>query len=350
MFPKSYKKIVYYTLYVVYILLLIEISARVFLTINKGVPFFNPKEIIYNFYPQLKKVKQTHIMKGDEWFDMLLLGGSVIDINWGTIGQLFHEKLAGKIKRRVRIHNVAWAAHTSLDSYYKYKHLLDKDFDLVVLYHGVNEIRANNCPPSFFKSDYSHYSWYESVNIFEKHKEINSIAFPYVFHDIFLKIRTMLNPSRHLRTHWPIPEWIRYGCNIKTAHSFKNNLINILEIAHKKKETTLLMTFSIYIPKNYSREKFKNKHLDYGTHKIPVEMLGKPENVAKGIVVHNEVIKEVAARYENILFVDQSRLMPKNGSHFDDFCHLTNKGCEKFVDNILEVIDEFLKSQNTPLP
>ena len=160
----------------------------------------------------------------------------------------------------------------------------------------------------------------------------------------------MLNPSRHLRTHWPIPEWIRYGCNIKTAHSFKNNLINILEIAHKKKETTLLMTFSIYIPKNYSREKFKNKHLDYGTHKIPVEMLGKPENVAKGIVVHNEVIKEVAARYENILFVDQSRLMPKNGSHFDDFCHLTNKGCEKFVDNILEVIDDFLKSQNTPLP
>ena len=52
-------------------------------------------------------------------------------------------------------------AHTTLDSYLKHKALHNKTFDVVVIYHGINEVRANNSPPEIFKPDYSHYAWYE---------------------------------------------------------------------------------------------------------------------------------------------------------------------------------------------
>jgi hypothetical protein len=76
-----------------------------------------------------------------------------------AIERLLDEKLNYRASRTACIHNASHPAHTSLDSLYKYRELQDKSFDLVIIYHGINKTRANNCPPHVFQADYSHYAW-----------------------------------------------------------------------------------------------------------------------------------------------------------------------------------------------
>lgn len=333
------KKVVLFSLCVVYVLVLIEVASRGFWAAGYGVPFFRSEELIHVFYPELKEMQQTQIHSEDGYFDVLLLGGSVLDDHFGNIEQLLLDKLAEKTKREIRIHNLSHAAHTSLDSYYKYKHLLGRNFDLVLFYHGINEVRANNVPPSLFESDYSHYAWYDRVNELEKHREISLVAFPYTLKWFLLAIKQEVGLSTYVSMGRPQEEWLEYGHDIKTKASFEENLTNIIEIAKSRNESVLLMTFAYYVPGDYSEAKFRNRSLDYGfddsLHPHPIELWGKPENVVAGISAHNAVIEEVAERYTNVTFIDQNRLIPKSGQYFNDICHFTYEGCEAFVDNIL---------------
>jgi len=332
------RKVVLFSLYVVYLLLLIEVVSRGFWTVSYGVPFLRSAEIIYVFYPELREVRQTQIHSEDSYFDVLLLGGSVLEDHFGNIEQLLLDKLVYRTKREIRIHNLSHSAHTSLDSYYKYKHLLNKNFDLVLFYHGINEARANNVPPSLFKSDYSHYAWYDRVNDFEKHNEISLITFPYTFKWFLLAIKQEVGLTDYVSMYRPKKEWLEHGYDIKTMASFEKNLTNILDIAKSKKECVLLMTFAYYVPEDYSETRFKNRSLDYGfddsLYPHPIEIWGKPENVVAGISAHNAIIEDVAERYNNVTFIDQNKLIPKNGQYFNDICHFTYEGCKIFVENI----------------
>jgi len=350
------KKVILFPIYIVYLLLLIEVTSRGFWTVKYGVPFWKPEEIIYVFYPELREVKQAQIHSGDGYFDILLLGGSVLVDSFGNIRQGLLDELASKTKSEIRIHNLAATAHTSLDSYYKYKHLLNKNFDLVLFYNGINEVRANNVPPSLFESDYSHYAWYEKINAFEKHDEISLVSFPYTFKYFLLEVKQRVDPSAYASSRAkPKKEWVEHGGDIKTAASFENNLINILEIAKGKKENVFLMTFSYHVPEDYSETKFENKSLDYSFDdtlcSLAIEFWGKPENVVAGISAHNAIIEDVAERYNNVTFIDQNKLIPKKGQYFNDICHFTYEGRDIFVDNISQAILEIVRSTNVwPMP
>ncbi|MEA3347171.1 MAG: hypothetical protein U9Q21_03680, partial [Candidatus Auribacterota bacterium] len=140
-----WKRVVFCVLYAVFVLLLVELASRAYLCIRKGTPFLSPGAITYAFYPELETVKRERIKKGDEYFDILILGGSVVNDDWGNIGETLREKLENKTGKKVRIHNVSASAHNSLDSYYKYGYLADKEFDSVLFYHAINEVQANNC-------------------------------------------------------------------------------------------------------------------------------------------------------------------------------------------------------------
>lgn len=321
--------------YAVFIILSAEISSRAYLAIEKGVPFFKPGKILYKYYPSLEKIGREEIVKGDACYDLLFLGGSVLTNEWGDIEGLFREGLEKKLKRKVRIHNLAQAAHTSLDSYYKYRHLTKKNFDLVLLYHGINDVRANNSPGSIFRPDYSHYAWYEDIKTIEAHKEIDLLTSPYVAHYIIMLAARRLHPERYLPLEMPWIRWVEHGIEIKTEEPFRRNLRNILEIAGRKKEKVVLMTFAYHIPENYSMRRLMEKTLDYGTHARPIEIWGRPENVAKGIEAHNKVIRDLAAYYRDAAFADQDNLIPKDGRHFNDICHLSEEGSREFVDNLL---------------
>ena len=317
-------------------ILLLEIMLRVFLPL----PIFNTSkiEVLKAFYPEFKKIKRRKISKDDRYFDILMLGGSVLYKEY-PIDRLIHEKLSYQTKKLFRVHNAAEHAHTSLDSYYKYKNLMDKNFDLVLLYHGINETRTNNCPSSIFKNDYSHYSWYRAINQLDNHKEIAFTVIPYTFHFLLIYGQEHFGSSKLIPFKKTIKEWVHYGNEIKTKVPFRNNIIKILEIAHQKNEKVVLMTFAYYIPENYTKENFLNKKLGYTIHQHAIHVWGKPEYVEKGIKVHNAIVKDIASNNDQVIFIDQEQLIPKEGKYFRDICHFTVAGCEVYVNNLIAKLE-----------
>lgn len=329
--------------YIFYLIFLSEIMSRSYLALGLNASFFKPVTVIYNFYyKELKDIKSFKISNEDGFIDLLLLGGSVLQPSWGHIEEILKSKLELIKPGRIRIHNLSRTAHSSLDSYFKYKQLRDKKFDLVLYYHGINEIRANNCPASVFKNDYSHYRWYKLIQIIDRHPELHFIAFPYVIDLIFTKVKDKIFPPQLVPEAIYANEWLEYGKDIKTVVPFRSNLMKILQIAKQKNEPILLMTFSYYVPDDYSLEKFRNKSLDYQLHRSAIEIWGKPEYVVSGIEAHNQVILDIQASDSSIYFVDMTKLMPKEGRYFDDICHFTYAGSEIFVNNILPEITEIL--------
>jgi hypothetical protein len=325
-----------------------EVTARVYWRVCCGVPLLRPDQILSAYYPELRAsgelpevlrtVAPAQATHSDEFYDILLLGGSVLHKSWGSVEMELREQLAYLGHRRVRVFNLAMPAHTSRDSWLKYAALRDARFDLVIFYHGINEARVNNAPPEIFRDDYGHYSWYETVNALAPYDGTAFLALPYTLRYLAITARHNLDKDRYIPTYVVRKDWIRYGRDSRSAASFKQNLSAILDLAAQRGDPILLMTFATYVPENYSREAFNQKQLDYNLHRAPIEWWGLREHVLATVAVHNEIVRDLAAQHKNVLFVDQVRLMPGSAEHYNDPCHLTILGSAKFVENIVNVL------------
>lgn len=314
-----------------------EVTVRGFWRIGYAVPFNDPGLILYSYYPELRTVDRLKPSRRDEYFDILLLGGSPLDLGWGTIPHELREQLALAGFQNVRIFNLAKPSHTSRDSMLKYAALDESRFELVVIYHGINESRANNAPPELFRQDYSHYSWYEVVNDLAHYHKKTSCALPYTLRHVGIRVRQILNKDRYVLKEAPRKEWEKYGSEIKSAMPFAKNLQDILQIAKTRNDKVILMTFATHIPSDYTDEGFTKKNLDYLTHRLPIKLWGAPENVRKAVTTHNDIVRRIANNGE-ILFVDQAKLMEKSYRIFNDACHFTSYGSSVFVRNLLKVV------------
>jgi hypothetical protein len=315
-----------------------EIAARTFWYIRRDIPFSQPGAILYAYYPELKRIDNEHPRHDDEFFDILFLGGSVLNNRWGQVEQALREQLADNGRHRVRIFNLAGPAHTSMDSWLKYRALGDARFELVAFYHGINEVRANNAPPEIFRANYSHYSWYETVNTLAAYHHNASFALPYTMRWFLMRIRYFMNKKNYVPRHLPRKDWLRFGENTLSAVSFKDNLEAIYDLSCRRSDRILLMTFATYLSGEYSYEAFSEKQLDYSLHLFPTETWGKPEHVRNTVAIHNKIIRAAAAQHSDILFVDQAAHMAGTSQFFNDVCHFTIAGSSKFAESMLEVI------------
>lgn len=313
----------------------LEAISRTEWSFRSETPFFSPN--VYFYYPELGPVQEADT-RHDKGLDVLLLGGSVLHEDWGTIPQALGEKLTLTVRREVRVHNLAKPGHTSLDSLYKYRRLEGKSFDLVLFYHGINELRLNNCPGRVFRPDYGHASWYRVINRFEGQGRRPDLALLYALTYRFVRLHEkVIAPEAYVPRERPDPKAMRFGGEIKTAPSFRINLERILTLAKKRGEPVVLMTFCYHLPQDYSLERFRAGNLDYCLHRCPVEIWGMPKHIQKGLDAHNQVIREARDRFgEAVVFVDQALHMPRDKEHFNDICHLTQKGCAAFAEHILE--------------
>ena len=332
--------------YILLLCLLLEFSLREFLTIRYKVSFFDPGARIYYYYPELKEIAKTAISKNDKYFDILILGGSVLNDKWGNVRSELYKQLSESGIKNVRIHNVAAPAHSSLDSRIKFEFLKDKDFELVIFYHGLNEVRFNNCPDSVFKSNYLHYLWYNEVINIVKHREKKYTVIPYAIGILEIGIQKKFKLRKYASIYNPDPQWIKYGAKIKTSSEFRKNLRYIIQLAKIKDTPIMIMTFAYYIPSDYSLDKFNSKKLDYNKHKSPLEWWGKLEYVKLGLEAHNQVVKDVALTnaYQKLYFVDMNNLLTKNGKNFDDACHFTQEGSLEFASYMVPVIQKIASS------
>ena len=325
--------------YLILVLLALEASARLAWKLDRNVPFFHPQRLIDGFYKDLGPVRNQTLSPDDGYFDILLLGGSVMS-KFYPVARILDEQLNYQATQPTRMHNLAYPAHTSRDSLYKYQELKDKHFDLVILYHGINETRSNNCPPQVFKQDYSHHAWYRFVQQTRRHAELPYTILPYTLHFLWITLQETLGSAELVSFRRVRPEWRHYGADIKTAASYRDNLVAILELAEEKAEPVLLLTFAYYIAPGYTLEKFAAKQLDYTLHKpdTPIEVWGAPANVAKGIDTHNRISRTLARRYGHVTLVDQDELMPHNGRYYLDICHLTVAGATRWVEHVVRAV------------
>lgn len=324
--------------------LVLETGARLFWYQRHGVPLGSPDRILYAYYPELREVDEARPDHDDDFYDVLVLAGSVLHPEWGNAVQDLKAQLEDLVTRRVRVFNLAMPAHTSRDSRLRYEALREHGFELVIFYHGINEVRANNVPPELFREDYSHYSWYEVVNALAAYHGRSSFAVPYTLRFLALRVRQIMEPDRYVPTHDPREEWLDFGAEVRTAVSFDANLETVLELARDRGDSVMLMTFAIHVPDNYSHEAFAAKQLDYGRHLLPLETWGRPPNVRKAVAAHNDIVRRKAVEHQEALLVDQARLIEGSAENFDDACHLTAAGASVFARNVHEVLRSALGS------
>jgi hypothetical protein len=263
------------------------------------------------------------LARDDGYYDVLLLGGSVLEQAVPALEDSLHRELP----ERVRVFNLARSAHTSRDSYYKYQRLAGKPFDLVVFYDGVNDARLNCCADDIYRDDYRHFSWYDSL---EARLAVGTVSVS----DI---LRSRLNRGN---LTFDIAEGREFSDHVKTAKAYRQNLEPIADAVDRGEGRMLLMTFAYLIPENYSEDAFRAHQLGYGRgqYQLGADVWGTPKGVEAAIAAHNAVMRDVARKHKSIIFIDEEKQMPKDGVYFSDCCHLTDQGIAKFVEHAMQGI------------
>lgn len=327
-----WRRILFLALYLSFCVALLYAGEKLFWKLYAGVPFGVTAEIWDQFYPVVRTsgVKDVHPRHDDDRFDVLLLGASAMDPGWGIVNELLAGKLREELGDRFRSFNFARPAHTSRDSLLKYSLLGNEQFDLVIVYDGFNDARLNCASQVEFRDDYSHTAWYRAMN---RQLETGSLSFPSEV--VKEMIQTMPLGAIDQKN-------AEEGRDIKTAVPFRHNIETIVETAALRGDRILLLTYAYDIPAGYTPELFASHSLAYGERvggtAIGANGWGQPAYVAAAVDAHNAVIRELAAKHDEALFVDQQELIPKQQRLFVDSCHFTDAGCRRFVDNLWPVV------------
>ncbi len=301
---------------------LVELGGRLYVSRQLRLPLFHDGE--QRFYPVLYRGLRGYDPQAGS---VLLLGGSVLQYipqrTWASY-------LPGR-----RVYSVAFKGHTSLDSLYKYQYLLRQGyrFDQVVFYHGINEVRTNNIPPDRFAADYTHYAFYRMARrLFLDRSSLRSwlARHTYVGFSLeLLALRVGTEPGELLPPDLPPRKWRRFGAEIKSARSFRANLVRISELARESGSVLLVPRFAYHHPEDYSFDRWQARRLGYQCDQrgSATHIWGDPANVVAGIEAHNRVIDKEADRY---VLVDTSGITGRV-EYFCDICHFSGRGVEAFV-------------------
>lgn len=307
-----------------------------------GYPFLRPSNYIFEgFYSNMETLRHTEIRRGDDVQDILILGGSVVSTPWSQLESRLDTILQKKLGNNTRFafYNIAGAGHTSRDNALKYSLLKDKEFDLVIYYEAINENRANNIPPAQFKKDYTHIRWYRDIQLLLAHPEINITVIPYLIDKLTGQIGDRLRHRIYISQEQVDPEFARFGGDIKTGESYRQNIGQIIQTAKSRGDKLLLMSYASFFPENVvlTGEQKDMTHFAGCNYASPVVIWGRPDNVKKGIAVHNQMLRSLVQKH-NVTFLDMENRMPKDSTLFCDVCHVSERGAQRFANEMAEFI------------
>ena len=249
---------------------------------------------------------------------------------------------------KVRLVSAGIPAHMTYDSLWKYRYWYDGyDFDLVMFYHGINDARANNYPRDVFRDDYSQFSYYHrfwpAFDWIEQHPRLSRSFLVSWVMKLSLGAKTMFAPEfeREAPYNNPLDDpWRAEAGDLKTPPVFARNVEAVMELAAEREAPLLLLTYTYYVPKGYSNERFLAGELDYSfaEESVATEVWGWSHHVQAAIEAHDGVIRKIAAEHPEVLFFDMERFMPKDGEHFIDICHWTDLGQAKFAEGLVQAL------------
>lgn len=336
--PRRRKGVRFFAVYACYLALLGWGGLKAYWYIQYDVPVTrapNLDDIWRLYYSELwtSGVIEAAPHRGDETFDVLLLGGSVLE----QTAEEIERRLRPRFGNALRVYNLSKASHTSRDSLQKLTRLKEMHFDLIVVYHGINDVRMNCCAAEDYRADYSHISWYDSFQAKIKAKSL------------MIRGLTVDTLSRKAGLGPPDEDLLDLGSEIKTPPAFHDNIESIVTLAEQRRTPVVLMTFAYYIPADYSRTRFEAGRLDYGagSYRLAAEVWGRPRNVAATVDAHNRVIREIRKQHGNVLFVDQRRLLAEKNLSFSDPCHLSDTGINDFVANLVPAVERHFDARQS---
>lgn len=329
--PKnSWRRLLFLSIYLVFCWGVVVLGIKAFWKLHSGVPLARTPRNLDYYYGELQDsgLQAARLRHDDNHFDVLLLDGSVLDPWCGRVEVCLKENLRAELGSRFRVYNLARQAHTSRDSLTKYLHLGDAQFELVIVYDGINDVRMNCCPRELFQDDYTHCSWYFEIQKLIDGGRVSGTAsaadeFKLVHRLIFL-------------TSSVNDKMAEYGGEIKTDRTLRQIQEGIIRAAADRGDVVLLSTYAYDIPGDYTVKHFPMPGYGEwkGGAKTPAEMWGRPEDVTATLDAQNAAIRALARKYPNVLFVDQRELMPGQLQLFYDVCHLADTGSRRFVDNL----------------
>ena len=281
------------------------------------------------YYPELDASGATSASRTaeDKTIDVLTLGGSVLL----QVEEDLEQRLRRDLGANVRCFHLSTTAHTSRDSWLKYRLLAAQRFDVVLVCHGINDVRMNYWPADQFRDDYTHCPWYAGI-----------------LRDTATGRLTLWDRLKRFATQEglgpPTAADHRHGETIKTATAFETNLRQVVDEARRREDRVLLLTMAAYLPEGYTRTAFDTGQLDYGSGEVrhAAELWGAPQQVVRGIAEHNQRTRTVASSAPNVGLVDLERKLAAEGTNFSDICHLTRVGRQRLVDAVVPVIVEML--------
>ena len=307
------------------VIIAMEAGSRLFWKFKYDVPLSRPGDLIYVFYPTVRDARLESHRPDPSHRDILVLGGSVLDEMRDGFADLSARK-GGNLRFEV----AAQVAHTTLDSRRKYQMLEDLPYDEVLLYDAINDCKYNSVPAKLFDDEYTAYPFYKLTSALLHHPEVKYAVLPYTLYFAWVNLREIG------KNEWQKPvviarrNWIRFGSNIKSAQTFRQNLDDIVRRAQLHGQTVHLLTFASYIPQDYTEEKFRAGKLDYAHPRLRVAVWGNATDVRNCINRHNQIIREIAVEHSNVHLVDMESAIPGEGRLFDDACHLSTLGKERF--------------------
>ncbi len=249
---------------------------------------------------------------------------------------------------KVRVASAGIPAHMTYDSLWKYRYWFDGyDFDLVIFYHGINDARANNYPREAFRDDYTQFSYYQrfwpAFDWIEQHPRLSRSFLVSWVMKLVLGAKSILAPEFQREAPYNNPQddpWLAEARDLKTPPVFARNVEAVMALADSRDQPFLLLTYSYYMPEDYSNERFLAQDLDYSfaEESVATEVWGWSHHVQAAIEAHDAVIREIAAEHPEVLFFDMERFMPKDGKHFIDICHWTDLGQARFAQGVVEAL------------
>lgn len=336
------RAIAFYSIFFFALYLLTELLLRIGLLVY-GYPFLNPSAYIYKgFYKEMDGVVEQDIRK-DEVKDILILGGSVVSPAWSHMELRLDSLLTAyyKGKKKIKVHNLATAGHTSRDNSIKYSLLDRQRFDLVIYYEAINENRANNIPDKDFRSDYTHFKWYQKIAILRNHPEINFTVIPYVADLVIHALDDLFKHKIYISEETVTEGYAVYGAKIKSAGSFKKNLQAIIGTSQSRGDKLLLLSYASFFPHNVklTGQESDMRHFAGCRFASPVTIWGQAENVNKGIAEHNKILRQLVKQY-NLSYFDMAASMPADSAMFCDVCHVSEKGAKHFAKELAGFIEQ----------
>ena len=336
--------------------LAVELFFRVAICLSFHTPFSRPSLIICKYYPELKPLLLNPVIRSENKINILILGGSAIsDLFCHTtsgLEDLLKDSLTGK---DVNVYNLATVAQNSLDARYKLQWLQQSKFDYIVFYEGINDTRANNCPPDIFDTLYRHIEFYQDIAIIHRHHELDifttAFAIDYGWHKLLMRLHLIktipkefyiLDESCNCLTQMDPTidkSFIQYGSVQKTKQTYQQNIDAIYSGTLKTNSKFILLSYAHYLPADYNVDIFLAKRKTQKTKLMfPAEIWGLPQNVDNAISLHNDLARILTAAHKDILWFDFDKATEKTDSNFMDICHLSEPACQSLHQRIAALI------------